>query len=132
MHKSVRVSEWMTANVLTMDPQMEILRAIRLLVENRISGAPVVDEYGNLVGVLTEKDCMRVALESGYHGHYGGQVREFMNLDVQTVDAQASIVALARRFDTEAFRRYPVLEGNRLVGQISRHDVLRALLALAF
>jgi len=130
MLKSVEVREWMTANVLTLSPQMEMLRAIHALVENRISGAPVVDEHGNLIGILSEKDCMRVALEAGYHGHYAGRVEEYMNRDVRTVDARSSVLELAGRFGDAPYRRYPVLDGQRLVGQISRRDVLRALLAL--
>ena len=67
MLKSVKVRDYMAANLVTLSPDMEILRAIHSLVENRISGAPVVDERGNLVGVLSEQDCMRVALNAGYH-----------------------------------------------------------------
>lgn len=130
MLKSVKVRDWMTANVLTLGPQMEMLRAVHMLVENRISGAPVIDENGKLVGILSEKDCMRVALEAGYHAHYGGRVCDYMNRDVRTVDAQASVLDVAERFNNAPYRRYPVLEGDRLVGQISRRDVLRALIAL--
>ncbi len=130
MLKSVKVRDWMTANVLTLSPQMEMLRAIHLLVENRISGAPVVDDHGALVGILSEKDCMQVALGSAYHGDYGGQVREYMNRDVRTVDVHASVLDVAGAFNSAPYRRYPVLDGNRLVGQISRRDVLRALIAL--
>lgn len=117
----------MAANLVTLSPDMEILRAIHTLVEKRISGAPVVDAHGNLVGVLSEHDCMRVALNAGYHGQYGGHVEDFMSRDVRTVEADASILQLAQRFIDDRYRRYPVVENNRLVGQISRHDVLRAL-----
>jgi len=128
--RSVKAGDYMTASLVTFSPDMEILRAIALLVEKRISGAPVVDEHGNLVGVLSEQDCMRVALNAGYHEEYGGRVSEFMSTEVETVDAETSILELAEKFVNARYRRYPVLEDNRLVGQISRRDVLRALQAL--
>lgn len=127
LSKSVKVRAYMAAHLVTLAPDMEILRAIHMLVENRISGAPVVDERGNLVGILSEQDCMRIALDSSYHGHYGGHVADFMSRTVHTVDADASVLELAQRFIDAPYRRYPVVHDNRLVGQISRRDVLRAL-----
>ena len=103
-----------------------VLDAVHTLVEHRIAGAPVVDETGNLVGMLSELDCLKVVLQAGYHGDYGGPVRDFMTSDVQTVNAEMSIVDLAEKFLNSKFRRFPVMTENRLIGQISRRDVLRA------
>ena len=97
------------------------------LPEHRIAGAPVVDDEGNLLGMLSEFDCMQVALNAGYHGTWGGPVRDYMSDGVETVDADMSIVDLAQVFINKKFRRFPVVQGTRLVGQISRRDVLRAL-----
>ncbi|NIR29772.1 MAG: CBS domain-containing protein [Gammaproteobacteria bacterium] len=127
MLKSVTVKDYMEANLVTFSPEMEILRAIHALVENRISGAPVTDEHGNLVGVLSEQDCMKVALNAAYHEEWGGRVSEFMNHEVNTVEADMSIVDVAELFLKAPYRRYPVVQDNRLVGQISRRDVLKAL-----
>ena len=129
--KSTKVRDYMAASLVTFRPDMEILRAISLLVEKRISGAPVVDERGNLVGVLSEQDCIQVALRAGYHEEFGGRVSEFMSREVETIDADASILQLAEKFVNARYRRYPVLDDNRLVGQISRRDVLKALEALS-
>jgi len=129
--RSVKAGDYMAANLITFSPDMEILRAISLLVEKRISGAPVVDSRGNLVGVLSEQDCMRVALNAGYYDDYGGRVAEFMSTKVETIDADTSILKLAEMFINARYRRYPVMRDNRLVGQISRRDVLRALQALS-
>jgi len=109
---------------------MDIMEAIRLLLENRISGAPVVDKLGNLVGMLSEKDCLRVALHAGYHGEWGGRVDEYMHPDVITVDSDTSVLDVAHRFIEGPYRRYPVMKENRLLGQISRRDVLRAMQTL--
>ncbi len=127
MLKSVKVRDYMAASLVVLAPEMEILRAIHLFVENRISGAPVTDKHGNLVGVLSELDCMRVALNAGYYEELGGHVEEYMSRDVRTVEADTSIIALAQMFLDSPYRRYPVIDNNRLVGQISRRDVLRAL-----
>lgn len=127
MLRSIRVKDYMAASLVTLEPDMDILRAIHQLVEKRISGAPVVDEHGNLIGVLSEQDCLKVALEAGYHETYGGRVSEYMSHEVRTIEADTSIVELAEMFLDTPYRRYPVVENNRLVGQISRRDVLRAL-----
>lgn len=128
MLKKITVKDYMAASLVTFAPDMDILDAINHLVEKKISGAPVVDEQGNLVGILSEKDCMKVALNASYHEELGGKVSEFMTRDVKTVDADMSIVELAELFYTTPLRRYAVFdEENRLVGQISRRDVLRAL-----
>ena len=80
--------------------------------------------------MLSEKDCLKVALSAGYHGEWGGRVTEYMTPEVETVDADTSILDVARKFIEGRFRRFPVVKDNRLVGQISRRDVLKALQAL--
>ena len=102
-----------------------------LIVHDRPAGTMVVDDEGNLLGMLSEFDCMKVALDAGYHGNFGGPVRDYMSDGVKTVDADMSIIDLAQVFINEKFRRFPVMHGTRLVGQISRRDVLRALESIA-
>jgi CBS domain-containing protein len=125
--KSCLVKDYMARTLVTFKPDTDVLDAVHKLVENRIAGAPVVDDEGNLVGMLSELDCMKVALDASYHGRWGGPVRDYMTADTKTVDARMNIIDLAQVFIDSNFRRYPVLEDNRLVGQISRRDVLRAL-----
>jgi CBS domain-containing protein len=81
--------------------------------------------------MLSELDCMKVALHAGYHGDWGGPVSDYMSGDIETVDADMSIIDLAQLFLEKPYRRYPVIKDHRLVGQISRRDVLRALQDLA-
>ena len=125
--KSCLVKDYMAKTLVTFKPDTDVLDAVHVLVSKRIAGAPVVDDEGNLLGMLSELDCLKVALQAGYHSQVGGPVREYMSTGVETVDAEMSIVDLAPRFLDTSFRRYPVMERNRLIGQISRRDVLRAL-----
>jgi CBS domain-containing protein len=129
--KSCLVKDYMTRTLVTFRPDTDVLDAIHKLVEHRIAGAPVVDDSGNLVGMLSEFDCMKIALQAAYHGDYGGPVSSYMSKDVKTVNAEMSIVDLAQQFADKGFRRFPVTDKNRLVGQISRRDVLRALEVLS-
>jgi len=129
--KSAMVKDYMAKTLVTFKPDTDVLDAIHVLVNKRIAGAPVVDDAGNLLGMISEFDCMKVALDAGYHGNWGGPVRDFMSEGTKTVDADMSIIDLAQEFVTSRFRRFPVMQGTRLVGQISRRDVLRALEFLA-
>ena len=129
--KSCLVKDYMARTLVTFKPDTDVLDAVHVLVNRRIAGAPVVDDAGNLLGMLSELDCMKIALDAGYHGNMGGPVSEYMSAGVKTVDADMSIVDLAQVFITSRFRRFPVMDGTRLIGQISRRDVLRALEFLA-
>ena len=125
--KSALVRDYMSGRLVTFKPDMDVLDAIHELTQNRIAGAPVVNDQGELIGMLSETDCLKVALNAGYYGDWGGPVADFMTHNVETIDADMNIVDLAQRFLDSGYRRFPVLRNNRLVGQISRLDVLRAL-----
>lgn len=129
--RAAKARDYMARHLVTLSPEMDVLHAISIFVEKQISGAPVLDRFGNLVGMLSEKDCMRIALTAGYYGEWGGRVQEYMHSPVSTIDADMPIVEVAQLFAEREFRRYPVTEDARLVGQISRSDVLRALQELA-
>jgi CBS domain-containing protein len=129
--KSVVVKDYMARTLVTFKPETDVLDAVHELVKHRIAGAPVVDDAGNLLGMLSELDCLKIALHAGYHGDWGGPVSDYMTNGVKTVDGEMSIIDLAQVFLDTNFRRFPVVERNRLVGQISRRDVLRALEHLA-
>ena len=129
--KSCLVRDYMAGQVVSFKPDTDVMDAIHELVERRIAGAPVVDDKGDLVGMLSELDCMKVALNAGYYGDWGGPVADFMSTTVESVDAEMNIVDLAQKFMDSGYRRFPVLMNNRLVGQISRRDALRALSKLA-
>ena len=127
MLTNILVKDYMARRLITLKPDDEVLHAIHTLVKNQVAGAPVVDGDGNLVGLLTEKDCLKVVVNASYFSEYGGLVADFMSTEIEVMDAEDSIVKAAERFLENRYHRYPVMANNRLVGQISRADVLRAL-----
>lgn len=126
MLHSVVVRDHMSANLVTFNPDMDVLRAIHLLLENGVSGAPVTDNLGSVIGFLTERDCLKVALDANYHEEWGGKVSRYMTPGAMTIDADQSILTVARLFSNTGFKLLPVLDDNRLVGSISCSDVLLA------
>ena len=129
---SVRVRDHMTTadKLVQLSPQMEVMAAINQLVKHHISGAPVVDSTGKLVGMLSEMDCMQVGLIAAEDSCVAGPVNQFMKPDPVTVSPDDSLTQIAQLFMSKPFRRYPVMEDGKLVGQISRSDVLKAINAL--
>ena len=124
------VRDHMTTRLVSFTPDTDIHKAIRVLLKRHLSGAPVVDADGRLVGMLSKKDCLRIAFSARYHQQWAGRVGEYMQTEVESISPDLDIVAAAELFLDRAYRRFPVMQGNRLVGIISRHDVLKALAAL--
>lgn len=127
MLASLTVKEYMCGDKTTFSADMDVLRAIHILVDKNISGAPVLDSHGNFVGFLSERDCMEVALKANYDGDAGGHVDEYMSKEVHTVDVDTPIVKVAERFLETSHKRFPVLQGNVHVGTITRRKVLKTL-----
>lgn len=132
MNIAAQVHEVMARDLVTVSPQDEITRVVNLLIEHDISGVPVVDADGMLVGILTERDCIEIALDAGYFDDRGGNVSEYMSAPVETVEADMGLVEVAKRLCRSSYRRFPVLDEGRLVGLISRRDVLKVLNAGAW
>eukprot|EP00611_Tribonema_gayanum_P006161 TRINITY_DN15455_c0_g1_i2.p1 TRINITY_DN15455_c0_g1~~TRINITY_DN15455_c0_g1_i2.p1 ORF type:complete len:225 (+),score=28.46 TRINITY_DN15455_c0_g1_i2:45-677(+) len=107
---SVKVRDYMTTKLVTFRPDMEVMHAVHTLVEKGISGAPVVDAKGNLVGVLSQRDCLEVALTAAQDTCIAGPVAQYMSEKPQTVDPETNLTQLATMFCTAPFRRYPVIE----------------------
>ncbi len=127
MTPAATVADYMTRSLVTLAPETEINRAMSVLLDKRISGAPVVDGTGVLVGVLSKKDCLRAAVEASYYRDWGATVAAHMSREVETLDAGLGIMAAANAFLSSRFRRFPVMQAGQLVGQISRADALRAM-----
>ena len=125
--QNILVRDYMTRRLVSVGPDMEVLQALQTFVKNDISGAPVLAESGSLIGILTAKDCMRVAVNATYHSEYGGLVADFMTANVVSISPADGMLEVAKRFLDDGYHRYPVVEGGSLVGILSRRDMLRAL-----
>jgi len=129
MDRNAPISKYMATKLITFKPTDDIWHAINIIVKNKISGTPVVDSKGALVGMLSEVDCMRVMLEGTYNNQPGGmgQVKDFMATNLTTIDSKTTLIEAAFNFAHSKYKRFPVLENNKLVGQLSRSDVLKAI-----
>ena len=147
----MRVAEVMSRSVVSVAPAATISEAARLMLDNHISGLPVVDAVGKLVGMIAEGDFLRRAettnvrrrprwlefclgpgrLADEYVHTHGRRVEEVMTREVVTIGEDAPLDDVASLMEKHGIKRLPVLRGDRLVGIVSRADLVRALLLIA-
>jgi CBS domain-containing protein len=130
MLAKITVADYMAKRLITLTKETNVIVAIKKLLDHKITCAPVVDAKGQLIGMFSEKDGMKVFLESVYNQGMSGTVGEYMTTEMISVDAQSSIVDIAEKFQKSSVRSLPVFQDDKFVGVISRVDVLRALVAL--
>ncbi|REJ73231.1 MAG: CBS domain-containing protein [Acidobacteria bacterium] len=119
--------DFMTTKLVSFRPETDALEAIEQLLRRRISGAPVVDENGRLLGVFSERFSMNVLMAFAHDRIPGTEIGPFMNTDFgRVIGPEVPLLEVAEKFLGTHYRRLPVVDGERLVGQISRRDVLRA------
>lgn len=130
--ENIRVSDYMTRNLITFRPDQPVLEVMNTLIKHKISGGPVVNDKGELVGIISEGDCMKQISESRYYNQPMDNitVEKHMATDVETIDGDLNVFDAAQRFINSKRRRFPILEDGKLVGQISQKDVLKAALQL--
>lgn len=117
----------MTVRFLRLRPEMDIYEAVDLLLSHRMANAPVVDVDGNLIGFLSEKDCMETLLDGAYSSNPSTSVENCMSRSIKTVTEEVDVLTIAELFLNTAYRRLPVVRGNLLVGLISRRDFMKAM-----
>ncbi len=123
------VGDFMDTRVHTVRTDTDILEAVESLLKNHVTGAPVLDETGTLVGMLTEKDCLKL-ISTGHGADVPrGTVESFMETDITTITPDTDIYFAAGLFLRNSFRRLPVVQDGRLIGAVTRFDILRVILA---
>ncbi|MGY6275008.1 CBS domain-containing protein [Methylomonas sp. MgM2] len=127
MLAKIAVADYMSEHIATVKPDTDVAVAFKIMLDNKVTSVPVVDTNGKLVGIFSEKDGMKVVVESAYNQGMSGKVGEFMSKDLFTVDAEESLVDVAAKFQNTPIRSFPVFKNGEMVGMISRVDVLRAL-----
>jgi CBS domain-containing protein len=130
---AILVSDYMTKKLVTFSPDQSILEVMEAFAKHHISGGPVLDNNGFLVGIISEADCMKTISESRYFNQpiLDKSVERFMTKNVETIPHDMSIFDAAGVFDRHNRRRLPVMKDSILVGQISRKDIVVAALKLS-
>ena len=129
---TVLVKDIMTTNLVLFTVEQSIHEVMNSLIKNKISGGPVVDDRGKLIGVISEADCMKEVSDSRYFNMpiLDKSVGHFMTKEVEALPASMTLFDAASRFHETSRRRFPVLDNNKLVGQISRKDIVIAAINL--
>jgi predicted transcriptional regulator len=130
MHHVPMVKDCMHQTVVALRPETDITEAIEILLDKDCPGAPVIDENKQLVGILTEKDCLRVLSNYAVYSIKGGTVGDYMSEPRAHVHPDMDLFGAANRFLATNFATLPVLQDGELVGCLSRNDMLRGILKL--
>ncbi|MDM3872111.1 CBS domain-containing protein [Porticoccus sp. W117] len=125
--QSLRVKDYMELDSHSIPSTLNVAEAVDVLLNDHLSGAPVVDRNRQLVGFLSEKDCIKHLINSSYYRDGSPSVEEIMNRDVISVAPDTSILELAEVMLQHAPKIYPVCDNGKLIGVIQRHHVLQAL-----
>ncbi|TIP81168.1 MAG: CBS domain-containing protein, partial [Mesorhizobium sp.] len=138
----MRAKDVMTAKIVTVSPDHSVRHAARIMLDHRISGMPVVDDDGRLAGIVSEGDFLRrselgaPALSPGearsYVKGHSWKVADLMTSDVVVADEETPIERTAALMQEHGIKRIPVMKGQRLVGIVSRADLLRVVVAAKF
>lgn len=124
------VKDYMSTNLITFSPNQSIMDVVDTLLKNRISGAPVINHMKELVGVISEGDCLKEVVKGKYHNMpiMDGKVKDHMATNVIRIHPETNIFEAAAMFLEQKIRRFPVLDDyGRLVGQISQKDIMKAV-----
>ncbi|TNF76538.1 MAG: CBS domain-containing protein [Acidobacteria bacterium] len=115
---------------LVFSPGMDLLDAIDKLARHKASAAPVVDESQHLLGMLTEKDCIRILSGSAFYRPRGGNVEDFMSVVRVAIEPEMDLFRVSELFLDNNFPMLPVVDEGKLVGCITRQDMLRGIMEL--
>jgi CBS domain-containing protein len=147
----MKAKDVMTRHVVSIDPDATVLQAARLMLKHHISGLPVIDGAGKLVGVLSEGDFLRRRetqterrrsrwleflmgpgkIASEYTHTHGSKVSEVMTAEVQTVGENASLENIVELMERHRIKRVPVLRGGKMVGIVTRSNLMHAMVSMA-
>jgi CBS domain-containing protein len=128
----LKVSDYMTTNLITFTVDQPIESVIQALIKHRISGGPVVNINNELIGIISEGDCIKQISDSRYYNMplQDQTIEKLMVKNVDTIDGNMNIFDAANKFLATKRRRFPILENGKLVGQISQKDILKAAMEL--
>lgn len=128
----LKVADYMTRKLVTFKPDQGITQVMETLLKQRITGGPVIDDRNQLIGIISDSDLMKVISDSRYFNMPVGKqnVSDYMTTEVETISSDTNIFDAASRFHKTNHRRFPVVDNGRLIGQVSRMDVIIAAVKL--
>ncbi len=128
----LQVKDYMTTSLITFRPDQSVENVIDTLIKHRISGGPVVNERNELIGIISEGDCIKQISDSRYYNMPidNESIEKHMVKDVETIDGNMNVFDAANKFLNSKRRRFPIVENGKLVGQISQKDILKAAIKL--
>ncbi len=129
---ALKVRDYMTTKLITFKPEQSVQEVVESLIKYKISGGPVVNDRQELVGVISEGDCLKQLSESRYYNMplQHDNVEKRMARNVETIDGNMDVFDAANKFLSSKRRRFPIVENGKLIGQISQKDILKAALHL--
>lgn len=129
---ALKVRDYMTTKLITFKPDQSVQEVVEALIKYKISGGPVVNDKQELVGVISEGDCLKQLSESRYYNMplQHDNVEKRMARNVETIDGNMDVFDAANKFLSSKRRRFPIVENGKLIGQISQKDILKAALKL--
>jgi CBS domain-containing protein len=151
MEPAMQVKDMMTSPVISVEPDASIWQAVRIMLQRRISGLPVIDKHGRLVGMVSEGDFLRRAetgtqrrrpnwleflmgpgrLADEYTRSHGRKIQDIMTPDPVTVTEKTLLDEVVRTMEQRRIKRLPVVRGNEVVGIVSRANLMHALAGIA-
>ncbi|MFP4844704.1 CBS domain-containing protein [Winogradskyella sp. PE311] len=128
----LKVKDYMTTSLITFKPEQSVQEVVESLIKYKISGGPVVNDKQQLIGIISEGDCLKQLSESRYYNMplEHDKVEKRMAVDVETIDGNMDVFDAANKFLQSKRRRFPIVENGKLIGQISQKDILKAALHL--
>jgi CBS domain-containing protein len=151
LEEAMKAKGVMTRNVISITPDATVLQAARLMLQHHISGLPVIDKTGQLVGVLSEGDFLRRRetrterrrsrwleflmgpgrIAADYIHSHGNKVSDVMSRNVKTIGEDAAVEDIVQLMEKWRIKRLPVLRGNKIVGIVTRSNLMHAVVSLA-
>ncbi len=124
----MKANEIMTKKIFTIHQDKTLLDTIEILICKEISGLPVVNDNGEMVGIITEKDVLNFAFSGNLKNT---KVKDVMTKEVKSFSPDDDVNAIALAISQSRFRRVPIIEDDKVVGIISRRDIIRAALQIS-
>ena len=131
--EQILVSDYMTTKLITFQPAQTIHDVIATLIKYKISGGPVVNDKNELIGIISETDCIKHISDSKYYNmpmDNSHSVENNMVSEVETIDKNMNVFDAATKFISSGRRRFPIIENGKLIWQISQKDILKAALKM--